>query len=286
MTEILTPATALAAMPRVSPGWLALREAADAAARSDDLVAAVCRRIAGRPRLVIHDLGCGTGAVGRWLAPRLPSPQHWVMYDRDSALLNCIPAAAAGASVTVQTRQRDVTELTVDDLVGADLVTASGLFDLLTAEEVDRIVAACAGVGCPTLVTISVVGRVALDPPELLDAPIGAAFDAHQRRVVSGRRLLGPDAVGAIRAAFARHGVATLVWPSPWRLGADDAELLTEWFGGWLDAACEQAPTLAGQAAAYARRRMSQIAEGRLTATVHHVDLLAVPAPSERFGNG
>ena len=43
MTEILTPAAALAAMPRVSPGWLALREAADAAARSDDLVAAAAR---------------------------------------------------------------------------------------------------------------------------------------------------------------------------------------------------------------------------------------------------
>jgi Methyltransferase domain len=277
MTEILTPAAALAAMPRVSSGWLALREAADAAARSDDLLAAVSRGLASRPRPVIHDLGCGTGAVGRWLAPRLPRPQHWVMYDRDPALLECVPAAVACAHVTVQTRQHDVTELTVDDLVGADLVTASALFDLLTAEEVARIVAACAGAGCPTLVTISVVGRVTLDPPELLDAPIGAAFDAHQRRVVSGRRLLGPDAVGAIRTAFARQGVATLVRPSPWRLGADDADLLSEWFGGWLDAACEQAPKLAGPAAAYARRRMRQIAEGRLTATVHHVDLLALP---------
>jgi len=276
MTDILTPAAALAAMPRVSPGWLALREAADAAARSDDLLAAVCRSLAGRPRLVIHDLGCGTGAVGRWLAPRLPCAQHWVMYDRDPALLESIPAAAAGAPVTVQTRQHDVTELTVDDLVGADLVTASALLDLLTTEEVARIVAACAGAGCPTLVTISVVGRVTLDPPELLDAPIGAAFDAHQRRVVSGRRLLGPDAVGAIRSAFARHGVPTLVRPSPWRLGPADADLLTEWFAGWLDAACEQAPKLADPAAAYARRRMRQIAEGRLTATVHHVDLLAL----------
>jgi hypothetical protein len=182
-----------------------------------------------------------------------------------------------GAPITVQTRQRDVTELTVDELVGADLVTASALLDLLTAEEVDRIVAACAGAGCPTLATISVVGRVALDPPELLDARIGAAFDAHQRRVVSGRRLLGPDAVGTIRAAFARHGVATLVRPSPWRLGPDDAELLTEWFGGWVDAACEHAPMLADPAAAYARRRLRQIADGQLTATVHHLDLLAVP---------
>jgi Methyltransferase domain len=284
MTEIRTLPAALAAMPRVSPGWLALREPADAAARSDDLVAAVSRRLAGRPRLVIHDLGCGTGAVARWLAPRLPYPQHWVMYDRDAALLDCIPAAAPADSVTLQTRRRDVTELTVDELGGADLITASALLDLLTAEEVDRIVTACADAGCPTLVTICVVGRVSLDPPELLDVPIGAAFDAHQRRVVSGRRLLGPDAVGAIRTAFGRHRVATLVRPSPWRLGADDAELLTEWFGGWLGAACEQAPTLVEVAAAYSRRRLRQIAAGRLTATVHHVDLLALPAPAGQVG--
>jgi Methyltransferase domain len=275
MTEILTRAAALTAMPRVSAAWLALREAADAAARSGDLVEAVRQRLVGRPQLVIHDLGCGTGAVRRWLAPRLRRPQHWVMYDRDAALLECTSVPADGASVTVQTCQRDVTELTVDDLVGADLVTASALFDLLTDEEVDRIVAACAGAGCPTLVTISVVGRVALDPPEPLDRVIGAAFDAHQRRVVSGRRLLGPDAVRVIRAAFARHGMTTLVRPSPWRLDADDAELLTQWFGGWLDAACEQASKLADPVAAYSRRRLRQIEDGRLTATIDHVDLLA-----------
>ena len=46
-------------------------------------------RAAPRPagRLVIHDLGGGSGAMGRWLAPRLPGPQHWVVHDRDADLL-------------------------------------------------------------------------------------------------------------------------------------------------------------------------------------------------------
>ena len=52
--------------------WLALREPADAAARAEDLVARVRRHLDGTPRLTVHDLGTGTGSMGRWLAPLLP----------------------------------------------------------------------------------------------------------------------------------------------------------------------------------------------------------------------
>ncbi|HEY5033165.1 MAG TPA: SAM-dependent methyltransferase, partial [Actinomycetes bacterium] len=57
---------------RVSTGWLALREPADAAARAADLVERLARQLPATGRRVIHDLGCGTGAMGRWLAPLLP----------------------------------------------------------------------------------------------------------------------------------------------------------------------------------------------------------------------
>ena len=67
------------------------------------------------------------------------------------------------------------------------LVTASALLDMLTAAEVERVVAACAG--RPTLLTLSVTGRVQLDPADPLDAALAAAFDAHQRRTVGGRTL-------------------------------------------------------------------------------------------------
>jgi SAM-dependent methyltransferase len=269
MTEILTPETALAAMPLVSPTWLGVREAVDAAARSADLVARLRRRFRTGP-LEIHDLGCGTGSMARWLAPLLPGPQHWVLYDRDPIVLGHVPAGG-----TVETRLRDISRLTADDLAGADLVTAGALLDLLTAAEVDAIAAACAGAGRPALLTMSVTGRVELDPAEPFDNRVEAAFNAHQRRVVAGRRLLGPDAVEAAVGAFVRQGVPTLLRPSPWRLGPADPELLTDWFGGWLDAACEQEPRLSGPAQAYARRRLAQIADGRLRAVVEHVDLLA-----------
>lgn len=252
--------------------WLALREAADGAARSPELVEAVRRHLADVPRPVIHDLGSGTGSMGRWLAPQLGGAQHWIMYDRDPELLE---RAAAGMTGTVETRQCDITRLTADDLVGASLITASALLDMFTADELDRVVAVCAGAGCPTLFTLSVVGRVELTPADPLDAAIAEAFNAHQRRTVSDRTLLGPDAADAAVEAFGRHGVDVQVRSSPWRLGADQADLAAEWFRGWVDAAREQRPELSGPLAEYTPRRLAEAAAGQLEVVLHHSDLLA-----------
>jgi trans-aconitate methyltransferase len=257
---------------RVTPAWLGAREAADAAARAPQLVAQVRRRLAGATDLVVHDLGCGTGSMGRWLAPQLPRQQRWVMHDRDRDLLD---EAARGISAPVEVRHGDITSLTAEDLRGASLVTASALLDLLTADEVERLVEACVGAGCPVLLTISVAGRVEITPADPLDAEIAAAFNAHQRRTVAGRRLLGPDAVDVMVEAFARRGVPTVVLPSPWRLEANEVDLISEWFVGWLEAACEQRPELAEPVAEYALRRLADLAEGRLAVVVHHYDLLA-----------
>jgi hypothetical protein len=218
--------------------------------------------------------------MGRWLAPRLSGPQHWVMYDRDVDLLeHAMPAmvdtAADGARVKVETRQCDVTRLTADDLDGAALITASALLDLLTAAEIERVIAASVGAGCPVLLTISVTGRVDLTPPDPLDATVGAAFNAHQRRTTGGRSLLGPDAVAAAVDAFGRRRVGVAVRSSPWRLGADQAALAAGWFTAWFGAACEQEPALADEGVAYAGRRLADAAAGRLGVVVHHQDLLA-----------
>jgi len=44
---------------RVSPQWLLLREPADAAARSTELVELLLRHLPATQRLVVHDLGGG-----------------------------------------------------------------------------------------------------------------------------------------------------------------------------------------------------------------------------------
>jgi hypothetical protein len=277
--------------PRYAPDWLELREGADAAARATGLLDPLRTFLADRPRpaagMVIRDLGCGMGSMGRWLAPRLNGPQVWLLHDHDPDLLDLAAArppgaAADGSPVLVTTRRGDISDVTQDSLSGTSLVTASALLDVLTRGEVESLAAACAAAGCPALLALSVVGRAELTPADPLDAEISDAFNAHQRRRgPDGQRLLGPGAVSAASEAFARHGASVRVRPSPWRLGAGDTALTAQWLRGWVEAACEQRPPLASRADAYLLRRLSACAEGRLRVVVHHSDLLALPLPTD-----
>ncbi|MFE8011891.1 SAM-dependent methyltransferase [Streptomyces antibioticus] len=270
--------------PRYAPEWLELREPADAAARALDLLDPLRIRLANLPGhsggFAIHDLGCGTGSMGRWLAPRLDGPQHWILHDRDPYLLHFAAvasprAAADGSRVTVETRRGDVARLTPDALVGASLVTASALLDVLTREEVETLAAACAGAGCPALLTLSVAGRVEFDTPDPLDEELAAAFNDHQRR----GGLLGPDSVSVACDAFGAHGATVKVHPSAWRLGPEHAALTAQWLRGWVGAAVEQRPELAERAQAYLERRLAACTAGELRVAVHHSDLLALARP-------
>jgi SAM-dependent methyltransferase len=267
---------------RAGSDWLALREAADARARAPDLVLEVRSYLAGGASLRVVDLGCGTGSMARWLAPQLDGPQHWVMLDRDADLLavaarNPPEVAADGAAVTVETRRRDITRLAQAELEGAGLLTASALLDMLTADEVERLVETCVQARCPALMTLSVTGRVQLRPEDPFDGTIAEAFNAHQRRSLGAGRLLGPDAVESAVEAFERRGTEVEVRTSPWRLGPGQAALTDAWLTGWLSAACEQRPALRAEATGYARRRAAEAAAGRLSVEVEHLDLLARP---------
>ncbi|MEK2473880.1 SAM-dependent methyltransferase [Streptomyces noursei] len=280
--------------PRFSPQWLELREPADAAARSPALLHPLRERLAAAPAperfggtggLAIRDLGCGTGSMGRWLAVRLPGPQHWVLQDHDPALLaragSRMPSTAAdGRPVTADADCGGLAGLTAAALAGTSLVTASALLDVLTRDELETLVTACTGAGCPALLALSVTGRVELSPADPLDAELSAAFNAHQRRTAGGRRLLGPDAVVAATGAFTRRGARVVTRPSPWRLGGPERVLTEQWLRGWVAAAREQRPELATKADGYLGRRLEACAAGELAVTVHHADLLALPGPA------
>ncbi|GAA2784746.1 class I SAM-dependent methyltransferase [Crossiella cryophila] len=256
-----------------APEWLALREPADAHARATDLLDPLRAALPARSPLVIRDLGCGTGSQCRWLSPRLDGPQHWILHDYDPRLLALAAADLTSADRTVETRLGDLTELRGADLAGADLVTASALLDLFTVEEVNGFAAAIVEAGVPALLTLSIAGRIVLDPADGLDAAFESAFNDHQRRTTNGRALLGPDAPAATTEAFEALGYRVHTRPSTWLLGPELPELSDEWLHGWVGAAVEQEPELAAAAPGYLRRR---IAEG-FRAEVHHVDQLALP---------
>jgi len=204
------------------------------------------------------------------------------MYDRDEELLTLAAAnppdtAPDGAPVTLETRRRDITRMELVELAGAALITASALLDMMTAEELERLVVTSAGADCPVLITLTVTGRVEITPAEPFDQSVTDAFNAHQRRTTSAGRLLGPDAVGAAVDGFTQLGLEVLVRPSPWRLGAGQAALAAAWFTGWLARACEQRPDLRAHARSYATRRLAEASAGDLSVTVHHQDVLVRP---------
>ncbi len=271
----------MSTMNLVEADWLALRGPADDAARSAELAAAAARLLDRRP-IVIHDLGSGTGAMMRWLSPRLPGPQTWVLHDGDPAILARRDDAPVfdvdGQEVAVRTRVEHLGELAPDALAGASLVTASALLDVVTLDEARAIVAACVAAGAPALLSLSVTGRVELDPADEGDAAIAGAFDDHQRRDAGGRRMLGPAASGVVAALFSIAGWRVRVDGTPWRLGPSDRALIAEWIDGRVAAAIEQRPELAARAAAWRARREGQLDADALRIVVQHEDVLAWPS--------
>ena len=266
---------------RATVDWLALREPADAVARSRTLLVELTGQLSSRRErwlvadpMVVHDLGSGTGSMRRWLAPRLPWPQQWVQHDRDVRL------AAAGQEGVLAEHGRLITcdcelaDLTADHLAGAELITCSALLDVLTTTAADRLVAVAAGVRVPLLLTLTVIGRVGLDPADPLDQALGTAFDDHQRRRSEAGQLLGPDAVPYVSARLGELGASVRIEPSPWQLGSGFRTLTGTWLDGWLATAVEQDPTLTGAAERYRARRRAQLDAGLLTVTVEHSDLL------------
>lgn len=266
----------------IDPDWLALRERADARARDRAAEAvlppllAACANPSGDGLRVV-DLGAGTGANLRWLAPRLPDPagQRWILVDHDPRLTAWAPAGTTSV-------RRDVAGLgdLLPTLGRVDLVTASALLDLLTGSELSAVVGAVVVAGCPALFSLTVNGDVRISPTEECDAALAAAFDSHQRQ---GCRL-GPDAATVATSLFRGHGWSVVEASTPWLLNGDDGPLLDAWLVGRAEAAVELHPGLASTAAGWLGHRRTQLRAGQLDAAVGHVDVLALPPEREPTG--
>lgn len=265
--------------------WLALREPADAAARSVALEATLARALAGLAgTLECVDLACGTGANLRRLAPRVPGPQRWRLVDSDAALLaearrRCKGLRdAVGAPVEVEFVQADLAAADLDACcAGAALVTASALLDLVSAAWLDRLVAAIARGRSVALFALDYDGRRACEPVDVDDALAHAAFDAHQRRDKGFGPALGPQAAAHAARVLERREYRVERTRADWRLGPGDGPLQAELLRGWARAAAEAAPDSRERIEAWLGRRLAQIDSGRSWLTVGHEDLLATP---------
>lgn len=250
-------------MSRFQEKWLHLREPCDHSARSAALADRFVAAVGPSPHLV--DLGAGSGSNLRYLAPRLPAAQRWLLVDRDAALL---AQAHAEVAVTVERQVLDLARALPEGLAWTG-ITAAALLDLASAAWLDRLARWCRGI--PVLMALTVDGRLVWQPEEPEDGAVRERFFAHQRTDKGLGPALGADAAHYLAKRLEAEGQQVILERSDWRLGPATTALLGATLEGII------AVQGSGRVRWTAARRR-QLATGQLRLTVGHVDLLALPA--------
>lgn len=250
-----------------SADWLTLRAPADDRARDQGLLTRLQEWADDRP-LLITDIGGGSGATRRVLAPLLPAAR-WRIIDNDATLLSRIPAAA-----DVETLVADLAKAPEAAFTPApDLITASAFFDLVSAEWIAEFVELLARNRSPLYAALTYDGRETWHPAPPFEAEALAAFHKDMRTDKSFGPALGPDAPAALKAALQCHGYQVHEAKSDWQLTANDAELIETLAQGGAEAG-EVKKALPADA-------LRQWQEGRAAAQsvlIGHIDILAFPA--------
>ncbi len=223
--------------------------------------------------------------MGRWLSARLPGPLHWRLYDRDPALLRYAAAhlpkqSRDGSRSPWRPAKADIAHLTAADLADAGasgraggvraadpaaaapafaglsrggspaevLVTASALLDLLTAEEVTALAGACVEARCPALFTLSVAGRVVVQPGRSARRADRRGVQRppapYRRRPTAprpGRGRRDCRGICAVRAGNGGTPVAVATVP------AGRLALIAAWLEGWVACGGRAGPVVAGR---------------------------------------
>jgi hypothetical protein len=288
---------------RFSAEWLALREAADHAARSVAVTRAVVDALPRDTTLRVLDLAAGTGSNFRYLTnhvvelgtgPRVRTgPTHgsastttsaitapyvgadpcacpnWLLVDHDAALIAQVPTTPG-----VRTRCMDLATLGDREIFdGRALVTASALLDLVSEAWLRALAARCADGGAVVLFALSYDGRISCSPEDPADRAIAALVNEHQRIDKGFGPALGPGATDCAERCFAAFGYRLQRARSDWALPPESRELQQQLIGGWAQAATEIAPSQTATIDGWRSRRLAHVAANRSHVTVGHEDL-------------
>ena len=283
-------------MSGFSTEWLRLREPHDAAARAAQL-ADYLPRAAHAERSIV-DLGAGTGANLRYLAPLLGGTQDWLLVDHDPALLAAAPGeiaawaptigarsasgdgaaivTAAGFRCRVRVRASNLAdELDALPIPEGALVTASALLDLVSPEWLHALATRCRAASANALFALTYDGRMSTSPADPDDELVRELVNEHQRTDKGLGLALGPGAVQAAVRVFKLCGYEVKTLQSDWQIPAGARALQRALITGWHDAGCAIAPKRAAALARWRRRRLEHVERGAATLRVGHVDFAA-----------
>ena len=262
--------------------WLNLREDADLQARDPDLLARAMNWLesgsAAMP--IVLDLGAGTGSSLRALtASNKPVMNSvcWRLVDNDSALL-AEASRRHGSSEHLEIHAMDLGKISTLPMEGTRLITASALFDLVSADFLEALTAAASraseNVEIAIYAALNYDGRTDWNPVHPLDGTILTAFNTDQRRDKGFGPALGPDAVGHMTEIFSRAGFQVRAADSPWNLGPADKKLTSTLIEGIAGAVTNQGSIDLADVADWKRFRQLHVATGNCT--VGHTDVLAL----------
>lgn len=263
-------------MSGFSDDWLRARAAWDGPARNRTVEQALRAWADGcAGRLVIVDLGAGNGNNQRHLSPLFTQPVDWLLIDNDPALL-----AAAERNATLkdgdqlECRTSDLGSADLEKLIaGADLVTASALFDLVSKPWLGRLLDALVKQRAALLAVLTYDGRMEADIEGDEMELVRGLFNRHQQGDKGFGPALGPDAASALSAGLRERAFDLFEGGSEWILSAGDpgaAELVS----GWVASASETAPEMASDIASWGAKLMKS---SRHRIRVGHRDHFAVP---------
>jgi hypothetical protein len=274
--------------------WLDLRAPFDAAARSTAIADALIATLPARPKLL--DLGAGTAALFRWLAPRIGRAQAWTLFDADGALLDEAfdaiadwaedqgwPVTTPGRAMLVHTPRGawrveavvgDLAAVSALPLAGHDAVVNTALCDLVSARWAEAI---AARLRTPFYAALMVDGRSDWRPRHPHDALVARAFRRDQARDKGFGPALGHRAPAVLAETFAGAGFQVRTAPSDWRIGPTAIPMLAAIVRGDADAAARALPTRAWDIDEWRAARLHHAARRRTRLRLGHRDLLAIP---------
>jgi SAM-dependent methyltransferase len=280
--------------------WLATREPFDVDARSARLVGEVAAHWSDAEVIEVVDLGTGTGANVRYLAPRIDGRQRWTVVDHDARLLEALAPRLAGwaeqRGYRFRLRGPDVTvtgagfeaevrpcelDLTreLDRVVreGVHLVTTAALLDLVSERWLAHLARACQAAGAAVLFALTYDGETTWSPEDPDDTRVRDAVNRHQGLDKGFGPGLGPGAAGCATTLYRAAGYRVAEAKSDWRIGPEAGAMQRVLLDGWRIAAAEIEPDRAGAFAGWAARRARAIAQGVSSLRVGHVDIAGRP---------
>lgn len=271
-------------MSGFSAEWLALREPHDAAARCVSLGAmaldALTRGCSATPRIDVIDLGAGTGANLRYVAPLIDAGQTWLLVDNDAELLAAAQRQSRSLPLTCQVQLLALdlaTQLERLPLRPGTLLTAAALLDLVSAAWLRLLIQRIAAARAIAWFALTYDGRIECHPPEPEDAEVRELVNLHQLSDKGFGAALGPGAGRITQQLLAAHGYQVHCAPSDWHVPPEDLALQHALVEGWCQAAIAIAPHRVPTLQGWLTRRRAHIAAARSELRVGHVDIVGHP---------